>query len=189
VILAAGSSERLGQPKALLPIDADGTPLVAWLLSRLERAEVPTLIVTNVELAPTIMAACPGVTVVINPNPDAGRVGSLQHGIKAWLDTKGSRQAFRLLIVPVDRPGWSDSTLSKLLESKVSACPEAVGKGGHPLYMLPDELGHILSAAPDAPLNRLVSPDRIAVDDPYLHLNLDTPQDIELLRTFIASLV
>ncbi len=53
VVLAAGGSERLGQPKSLVSLSVDGVemPLVRWLVERLEAAGVETIVVTSLALA------------------------------------------------------------------------------------------------------------------------------------------
>jgi len=179
-VLAAGASARLGEPKALL--DVGGKPLVQHLVERLEDVGLDPVIVTRAEISVDILLALPERTVVINPNPDAGRTGSLQCGLKQILDTKGGERAFRLLVVPVDRPGFSDETLQSLMAKEVCACPAKDGRGGHPLLLMSDDVSRIRTAEPDTPLRELCSPERFEVDDLHLHLNLDTPPDIEVLR-------
>ena len=180
IVLAAGASARLGEPKAL--VDVGGKPLVQHLVERLENVGLEPVIVTRAELSVDILLALPERTVVINPNPDAGRTGSLQCGLKQILDTKGGERAFRLLVAPVDRPGFSDETLQSLMAKEVCACPAKDGRGGHPLLLMPDDVSRIRTAEPDTPLRELCSPERFDVDDLHLHLNLDTPSDIEVLR-------
>ena len=180
IVLAAGASARLGEPKAL--VDVGGKPLVQHLVERLENVGLQPVIVTRAELSVDILLALPERTVVINPNPDSGRTGSLQCGLKQILDTKGGERAFRLLVAPVDRPGFSDETLLSLMGKEVCACPAKDGRGGHPLLLMPDDVTRIRTAEPDTPLRELCSPERFDVDDLHLHLNLDTPSDFEVLR-------
>ena len=189
VVLAAGASERLGQPKPLVPVPTEGgeVPLVRWMVERLEAADVEVVVVTRQELVVDVMLALPGRAIVINPDPDAGRTGSLQYGIKALLDSKRSPKELRVLVVPVDRPGFSDSTLGILLEAEECCCPAKDGRGGHPLLLMPEDLENILQAGRDIPLRDLVSPLKLIVSDPCLHLNLDSPDDLEPLSEFIAS--
>jgi molybdenum cofactor cytidylyltransferase len=177
IVLAAGASERLGEPKALLPFGE--IPLIQHLVERLESFDLEPVIVTRAELSVDIMLALPERIIVINPNPEAGRTGSLQYGLKQILDTKGGQRAFRLLVAPVDRPGFSDSTLSRLIEMKTCACPSKDGQGGHPLLLMAEDVGRILAADPSTPLRDLCSPTRFEVEDEHLHLNLDTPDDLE----------
>ena len=180
IVLAAGASSRLGQPKALVEIE--GIPLIQHLVERLEGAGLEPVIVSNAEVGVDILLALPNRTIVINPNPDAGRTGSLQCGLKQILDTKGGQRAFKLLVVPVDRPGFSEKTLQMMMEMEICACPSKDGRGGHPLLLMPDDVAMIHAAEPDIPLRELCQPERFEVDDLHLHLNLDTPGDIEVLR-------
>ena len=40
-----------------------------------------------------------------------------------------------------------------------------------------------MRAEPDTPLREIISPDRLTVEDPHLHLNIDTKEDVnELVR-------
>ena len=180
IVLAAGASARLGQPKALLEIE--GKPLIQHLVERLESAGLEPVIVTRADLSVDLLLALPERTVVINPNPDAGRTGSLQCGRKQILDTKGGERAFRLLVVPVDRPGFSNRTLETLMQKDVCACPAKDGRGGHPLLLMADDVARIRTADTDTPLRDLCTPERFEVEDLHLHLNLDTPAEIEVLR-------
>ena len=180
IILAAGASSRLGQPKAL--VEVNGIPLIQHLVERLESRGLEPVIVTNAEIIVDILLAVPERTVVINPNPESGRTGSLQCGLKQILDTKGGERAFKLLVVPVDRPGFSDATLELMMTKDCCCCPEKDGRGGHPLLLMPDDVATIRTAKPDTPLRDLCKPERFEVDDLHLHLNLDTPEDVEVLR-------
>ena len=180
IVLAAGASARLGQPKALLEIN--GKPLIQHLVERLESTGLEPIIVTRADLSVDVLLALPERSVVINPNPDAGRTGSLQCGLKQILNTKGGEKAFRLLVVPVDRPGFSNETLETLMEKDVCSCPAKDGRGGHPLLLMADDVARIRTAEADTPLRDLCTPERFEVEDLHLHLNLDTPSDIEVLR-------
>ena len=180
IVLAAGASSRLGQPKALAQIH--GKPLIQHLVERLESEGLEPVIVTRADISVDIMLAVPNRTIVINPAPDMGRTGSLQYGLKQFLDTKGGEQAYKLLVVPVDRPGFSDSTLSTIMQQEQCACPSKDGRGGHPLLLMAEDIARIRTADPDIPLRDLCTPERIEVDDLHLHFNLDTPADLEVLR-------
>ena len=186
IVLAAGASERLGQPKALLPFGE--MTLIQYLVERLESFGLQPVIVTRAELSVDIMLALPERIIVINPNPEAGRTGSLQTGLKQILDSKGGQRAFRLLIVPVDRPGFSDATLKTLLDSETCRCPSKDGKGGHPLLLMAEDVARVLTADPSTPLRDLCSPTRFEVEDAHLHLNLDEPDDLEALQGLVESM-
>jgi CTP:molybdopterin cytidylyltransferase MocA len=159
-----------------------GKPLVQHLVERLERQGLEPIIVTRADISVDILMAVPDRTVVVNPSPESGRTGSLQCGLKQILDTKGGERAYKLMVVPVDRPGFSDSTLKLIMQQEKCACPSKDGRGGHPLLLMPDDVARIRTASANTPLRELCSPERIEVDDLHLHLNLDTPSDLEVLR-------
>ena len=181
VVLAAGSSERLGQPKALVRIGE--RCLVEWVVSRLQAHGLDPLVVTNEEIADEV-AASVDCGVVVNPDPGAGRTGTLQIGIGHI----GTGAGQRILVVPVDRPGFSDSTLETLLDSTATSCPTQGGRGGHPILLSAEDAGKVVEGLPSAPLRNLINPVRIEVTDPYLHLNVDRPEDLGWLADAFAGL-
>ena len=118
VILAAGYSERLGSPKALIELQ-DGT-LVGWLVDRMERQGLEPVVVTNEQLFDKILESV-DCDVICNPDPNSGRTGTVQLGIRRI----GLAPGRKFLIVPVDRPGFSDSTLVSLLVEHDTTCPSS----------------------------------------------------------------
>lgn len=180
IILAAGRSTRLGQPKAL--VDAGGETLIARMVTRIQHVENAFVTaVTNDDLLADIILACPSIQVVLNPEPEQGRTGSIQRGLASILERNG-RLPQRLLIVPVDRPGWSIEVLNTLLKSDVSSYPVWNNRGGHPLLLVGDDIKTVYVSEGDVPLSSLVSRTQIPVEFPYLHLNIDTVEDLEQLN-------
>jgi len=181
VVLAAGSSERLGQPKALVRIGE--RCLVEWVVSRLQAHDLDPLVVTNEEISDEVTASV-DCGVVVNPDPGAGRTGTLQVGIGHI----GTGAGQRILVVPVDRPGFSDSTLETLLDSTATSCPTQGGRGGHPILLSAEDAAKVVEGSPSAPLRNLINPVRIEVTDPYLRLNVDRPEDLDWLADAFAGL-
>lgn len=185
VILAAGSSIRLGRDKALIQVG--NSTLVGWLAERVSNRGVDVTVVANETNIANISTEIPGSSVVENVEPQKGRTGSLKVGISSIDFAKG--QNYRLLVVPVDRPGFSDSTLQRLLDSEQSCCPMRDGKGGHPLLLSPVDVGRVRESPEDSPLREIVEPVRFEVFDETLHLNIDTPADIEDLNCKLDSII
>ena len=180
ILLAAGRSSRLGQPKAL--VDVDGQPLIQRLMSRLHQLRAEVTVVTNTDLLADIMLLCPSAHVVLNPDPEKGRTGSVQCGLASILE-RGGRLPKRVLLVPVDRPGWSVELVTNLLKFETSACPVWNDRGGHPLLMAGDDVNAVYLAERDATLSSLVQRNPLPVDFPWLHLNIDTEADLVDLLT------
>ena len=178
IILAAGASRRLGKAKAL--IEKNGIPLIQWMVNRLESKGIEPIIITRQELMLDIAICCPERTIVVNPNPDAGRTGSIQCGILHINSEKSKIRPYRLLMVPIDRPGFSDETLSIIIKQHKCCVPSRDGKGGHPIMLTNKEIQIILSEEDlDKPLRDMVTPVHVEVNDENLHLNLDHQIDVE----------
>jgi len=175
ILLAAGRSSRLGQPKAL--VDVDDQPLIQRLMNRLHQLQAEVTVVTNTDLLADIMLICPSAHVVLNPDPEKGRTGSLQCGLGSILERNG-RLPKKVLLVPVDRPGWSVDLVNNLLKSETSSCPAWNDRGGHALLMVGDDVKAVYLAEVDAPLSSLVQRKPLPVDFPWLHLNIDTEADL-----------
>ena len=171
IVLTAGASKRLGEPKAL--VDIHGESLIEILIRKLKGKKIRIIIVTRVELFNEMEKL--GEKVVINTHPESGRTGSIQCGIKEL-------ESDRCLIVPVDRPGFSNATIEKLINLEKTSCPSKNGKGGHPVILSKEDCEKILSSNPSTPLRDIINPVKIEVDDEFLHLNIDSPNDLEKLR-------
>jgi len=183
VILAAGSSTRLGTDKALIRIG--GRTLVGWLSERVAKIGVDVTVVANKSNIEEISEDLLEAKVVENREPQKGRTGSLKVGISS-IDSKGKN--YRLLVMPVDRPGFSNSTLEQLISFEESSCPIKDGKGGHPLLLSAGDVERVRGSAGDSPLREIVDPTRFEVFDEMLHLNIDTPPDMERLGQKLDSI-
>ncbi len=179
IILAAGASERLGEPKALVQLTDDLT-LVEFMANLLHSHRLEVTVVTRENLVQPISHILKelGAKIVLNQEPEAGRTGSIQCGLRS---TGGGP----ILIAPVDRPGFNSETIEALLKAGTTSCPVYGGRGGHPIALSALDCERVLKAAPDTPLHDLIEPQRIEVDAPHLHLNIDTKEDVEeLLRIY-----
>tara|TARA_Y100000591_G_scaffold53131_1_gene41521 strand:+ start:393 stop:974 length:582 start_codon:yes stop_codon:yes gene_type:complete len=183
VILAAGSSSRLGIDKAL--IDVGSQTLVSWISRRLSGRVANITIVANASNFEEISKLVSGANVILNRNPKKGRTGSLKVGI-ASIDSSGAK-GYRLLVVPVDRPGFSDSTLDRLICSKETCCPMKEGKGGHPLMISNIDVEKVRKSSADSPLKEVIGASKFEVLDRFLNLNIDTPEDIVNLKEKLKS--
>ncbi len=187
VILAAGASQRLGQPKSLVAIG--DTTLVGLAYQKLIKAGCsPILIVTRSELSVQIMQATIGSTIIVNSAPEEGRTGSIQCGILSLAGEKG-RMPRRVIIAPVDRPGWTVEHVKSLLLAESSSTLASNGRRGHPLLLTEDAIQSVLAAPTQSSLRDLVSFDEVDVDGPLLGLNIDHPDDLIVLKQHESSLL
>jgi len=187
VILAAGASQRLGQPKSLVAIG--DTTLVGLAYQKLIKAGCsPILIVTRSELSIQIMQETIGSTIIVNSAPEEGRTGSIQCGILSLAGEKG-RMPRRVIIAPVDRPGWTVEHVKSLLLAESSSTLASNGRRGHPLLLTEDAIQSVLAAPTQSSLRELISFDEVVVDGPLLGLNIDHPDDLIVLKQHESSIL
>jgi molybdenum cofactor cytidylyltransferase len=193
VILAAGESSRMGRDKALLPWppvsggrkDFTETFLSAAIRSLLALCEFVTVVVgkNKASIAPVIYEC--GASLVVNPDPGRGQFSSLQVGLHEVLN-RGRDAA---MVTLVDRPPVSGATIQTLLEAFEAAdpnvwaaVPEFSGTHGHP-YLVGREMMEEFLRAPATATARDIERAHqahiryVAVDDPMVTLNINTPQD------------
>lgn len=172
IILAAGKSSRLGQPKAL--VEWNGETLVGRSVRLLKESGCsPVIVVTRNELQIDVMMCCDDTNIVVNPKPEDGRTGTLQTGLLSLISELG-RTPRRVLVAPVDRCGWNSDTISALLECNSNTSPMP---SGHPLLLC--EVDKVLSFPRDLSLRDNLVIERI--NAPGEHMNIDTPADLEAL--------
>ena len=175
IVLAAGESSRLGYPKALIEVGEE--TLVSWISRRLTELGLSPVVVTRNELYQKVKESVGDIEVIINYSPESGRTGTVKEGLKFLNMDSGGPD--RILIVPVDRPGFSKATVEFLMSKVSSTCPTFDGRGGHPLLISEEDCTRILKSPSDIPLNKVIYPQRIPVDDRFLHLNVDTKDDVD----------
>jgi molybdenum cofactor cytidylyltransferase len=185
LVLTAGASKRLGQPKALLPLEQ--TTLIEWVCTRLEREGFQHIIVTREELTKAIQAKKSQGIVIVNPDPERGRMSSIKEGLNHLVQS-GHPLSNGLVIAPVDRPGWPNDALHRLIQSNTSSSFRWNNRGGHPVYIHHSDIDKLLQAHDDVPLRECVMFSSLEVEAPFLHLNIDTPSDIEALERFYNEL-
>ncbi len=175
IILSAGRSKRLGEPKALVQVL--GKTLLEHSIMKLKKAGCePIIVVVNHDLQFDALLVSCGATIVVNKNPENGRTGSLKVGINSLL-TEWGRMPNRVIMCPVDRPGWKASHITKLLEQQKSSCLTDGVINGHPVSLVTDDLHNILSAKDDESLKQIVNFDAVSISNSLLSLNIDTDED------------
>jgi molybdenum cofactor cytidylyltransferase len=197
VILAAGESTRMGRDKALLPWppSAPGSPptgqtFLSAAIQALEPFSETVIVVVGKNednLAPVIYAN--GASLVRNPDPDRGQFSSLQIGLQQVL----SHGRDAAIVTLVDRPPASAATLKVLCSAFADAAsevwavvPQYNGNHGHPFLVAREMIEAFLKAPPtatarDIERQNLRHVSYVAVDDPRVTLNVDTPEEYAAL--------
>ena len=189
IVLAAGRSARMGFPKALL--DFRGAPFVVRILEALEALDLKHRVVVLGPDGPRIrpVLATHECLIVDTPDVDAGPIVSLRAALAA-LRTVRPKAA---LAWPVDFPHVRITTVERLIETHGRPGAPAVipvfgGRRGHPVIWdqaLFDELETSAAAGAGGAREVLHAHERdvvqVAVDDPAVVDDLNTPEDYERL--------
>src|SRR5947208_12738722 len=188
VVLAAGRSERMGRPKALL--DFRGQPFVVRIRQVLEALDVKLRVVVLGSDASRIRPAlAPHDCYIVERAATAGPIGSLRAALAALEPLRPTG----IVVWPVDLPHVRVTTVERLLEAyRRTGAPAVVpcfaGRRGHPVIWdrtLFAELTTSSAATQHGAPAVLVAhePDvvTVGVDDPAVLDDLNTPADYERL--------
>ena len=178
IVLAAGASQRMGSPKALLR-GADGAPLAAKQAETLLAGGCdPVAVVLGSEIERIRRELPEGWRTVENPRWAQGRASSLQAGIGAFPEADG------FLFLPVDAAGVKAATVRAILAA-AELDPQAIcrpvhrGEKGNLLWV-PRAAGRALLRLPaEARVDEWARPlaRPVAVDDPAILRNVNTPEE------------
>ena len=185
IVLAAGKSERMGKPKALLPLR--GKTFLENILAAISNSPVEETCVVvghhRDEIEPHVK---PPARLVFNPDYEQGMITSLQAGIR-WLPSHTSGA----LLFLVDHPLVESETIKSLVR-KVGpdriVLPTFQGRRGHPVLFGSAILEEILGLSASQGANIVVhkDPDRIvevSVNSPGILVDVDTPEDFLKLQS------
>jgi molybdenum cofactor cytidylyltransferase len=112
ILLAAGTSSRMGQAKQLLPLGS--STVLAQTLAHTRAAAVDEVVLVLGSSAESIRhhLSLDGVKVVVNPSYEQGMASSLRTGLSA-LDP----QSAAALIILGDQPFTSPQTLDRIIQA------------------------------------------------------------------------
>jgi CTP:molybdopterin cytidylyltransferase MocA len=187
IVLAAGQSTRMGQPKALLLCPPAGRTFVTQIVHTLREGGLTTIAVVgrvnDHDLRREVGAAAPAVSYVENPSPELGQLSSLLAGI-AFAE---ARAAAGVLVVPVDMPLIRPATVRTVLDT-FRATDEPVlratyhDRHGHPVIFRADVFPVLRSADLAAGAREVLHQDpsrvrNLEVDDPGVLRDFDWPAE------------
>ncbi len=192
IVLGAGASRRMGQPKALLPFGDE--PLIAHVVRTCTQVDFiySTIVVSGHLPARIADAVAPfDVKIVHNPDFDSdGMISSIRVGLRAVHDVDA------VFIVLGDQPLVARATFEGLARAinetdRAIARPVYRGHHGHPILMGSGCVCEILQLPLDATLSDFVHGHQshvadVPVDDEAILLDVDTPDDYRRALKMLA---
>lgn len=188
VILAAGTSTRMGRPKATLPLDATDTFLSRIIRTFQDAAVEDVVVVLGHEAAAVVESVeRSGLTArfVLNERHEAGQLSSLQTGLSA-IDRPGITA---MLLTLVDVPLVSAATVRAVLERYRSTRAPVVrpvrgAQHGHPVLIDRSLFSELRAADPRHGAKQVVrahvtAAGDVEVDDEGAFCDIDTPDDYQ----------
>jgi molybdenum cofactor cytidylyltransferase len=183
IVLAAGKSERMGRPKALLPFR--GRTFLGSILNAISQTSIEDTLVVLGHHRDEIERGVSLPSVVFNPDYEQGMITSFQAGIRAlsW-DASG---AFLFLVDhPVVEPATIEAMIMHLAPNRI-VLPTFEGHRGHPVLFSSEVLEEILALPPTQGANIVVRKDparivEVPVSTPGILVDIDTPEQFEKLR-------
>jgi molybdenum cofactor cytidylyltransferase len=187
VVLAAGSSRRMGSPKQLLLVD--DRPLLELVVSRANASRLDQVVVVLGAAADEIQSRVDfgRGRVMVNPDHASGMASSLRAGLASLGD-----DVERAVVILGDQPDISSALLDQLLDlQETSGLPAAaLGFAGitHPPVVLRRELWpDVMELEGDVGCRAVIRarPELVAVlpvEHEHKHpVDVDTPDDYERL--------
>ncbi|MFZ4615296.1 MAG: nucleotidyltransferase family protein [Rectinemataceae bacterium] len=173
IVLAAGSSSRMGKPKLHLPF-GESTLLRTTVAAALAGGCCPVIVVGRRDDDNLGSLASEGIIIVRNKDPSRGMLSSLCEGL-ALVRGEG------FFFIPGDMPLVAATTY-ELLSGHFGAgpvIPTYSGRRGHPVLMPSSLIRALLELPQDRPLKAFIEasgPTFVEMEDPGVLRDIDDPE-------------
>jgi molybdenum cofactor cytidylyltransferase len=185
ILLAAGSSSRMGQSKQLLPIA--GEPLLLKTVMTAIRSQAHNVVVVlgaNEAAHRELIQELP-IEIVTNPNWQRGMGSSLKKGLQKILISASNVEA--IIVMVCDQPLLTNDHLNKLIQKfKNSKCKIVAsyysGTAGVPALFDKSLFGDLLKIEDDTGAKQIIQQRKDLVQHvafPQGSVDLDTPEEYQ----------
>jgi molybdenum cofactor cytidylyltransferase len=190
IVLAAGTSTRMGRAKQLLPLG--GTTVLAQTLDKVRSARVAEIILVLGASAEAIRQQLPpslldGLKVVVNQAYGKGMASSLHEGLAA-LDQRSDAALIILGDQPFIRPQTLDQIVDGYRRSRAKiVIPSYQGNRGNPVLLDRSVFSEVMALEGDVGCraifgNHLEAILKVEVEDKGVLLDIDDQDDYERLK-------
>lgn len=194
IVLAAGSSTRLGRPKQLLPVQ--GEPLLRFTLQRILTTSLDVVYVVLGHRADEIAASIADlpVHIVANPNAEQGQSTSVLAGLRAVVPTASNAVMVLLGDQPQVNPSVVNALIARWQEVHTGVVAPRYTDGiGNPIVFDRSVLPELMTLSGDTGARAIVRAHQergdislVAVDAPAPR-DVDTEADYEALLASLAA--
>jgi molybdenum cofactor cytidylyltransferase len=192
IVLAAGSSSRMGQAKAALPFGQTGETVLSRIVSTLLRGGPSRIVVVGGAHIDAVRRAMPAhetrAIVIEHPGWEQGQLSSLIAGLQAIDDP----QLEAVLMTPVDVPLVSPATVNAVIAAwrrtrAPIVRPVHGERHGHPVIFDRSVFDDLRSADLNIGAKAVFAQHRdrivnVEVEDPGAFEDMDTPEAYQRLR-------
>lgn len=187
IILAAGSSSRMGRPKQLLPFR--GKTVIERIVDCALKSSLSKVVVVLGHLADELRPLLAGreVMVVLNPDYKRGQSSSIQTGLQAVRE-----EVDAVLFLLGDQPLITPETIDRILSAYASSSGPIVmplfdGRRGNPVLFDRQTFERIESLSGDTGARILFQEYagqivEVPFHDSSVHFDIDTEQDYSALK-------
>jgi CTP:molybdopterin cytidylyltransferase MocA len=175
VVLAAGASKRLGEPKQLVRLGEETLLERAVRVAR-EAGCSPVVVVVGADYANVLAHSVLGdVVAVINDRWEEGMASSIRLGVQALTTT--SQDAEGVVLMTCDQPAVAAQHLSRLMMSDAMKASRYAGRNGVPAFFPAKFFDELMKLKGDAGARELLAEARYEeLKDG--ELDVDTPADL-----------
>jgi CTP:molybdopterin cytidylyltransferase MocA len=182
IILAAGSSQRLGQPKQVVLLGGE-TLLHRAIRTAADAGLSPIIVVIRSTIASAVFATQIEVEFIINSKPDEGMASSIRCGITALLP----KEVAGAVIMTCDQPAVSAAHLRALAGDEARITGSGYARTiGVPAYFPRESFAELGQLCGDSGARTLLqAAHSLSADN--LALDIDTQQDLDRARALFES--
>jgi len=185
IILAAGKSERMGRPKALLPFM--GSCFLTHVLTEAAHSDLADVKVILGHHTGAILKALPEIQpkTLVNSEYEQGQLSSLQCGLRHF----SSARLDGVMVFLIDHPMIHRGLVNRLVETfdhnaSPIVLPSFAHRRGHPIIFGAELFQELLAAPLDQGAISVVRKHQheilhLEVNDPGVLVDIDTPEAYE----------